>query len=497
MPHYRYYKSLLKSNELFLSIPRLLSAGLTTKLTGKRQNAVIEFFSDKEYYQRLYKFTFPISLQNLVAASLNMVGWVMVGQLGAVPVAAVGLANQIFFLLNLMLFGITTGSAMFTAQLWGKRDITNIRKVLGLALTLGLAAAMLFLVIAEVFPSFALGIYSQDLAVVVSGSEYLRIIGFSFPLFAISFCYAIVLRSTGDARTPLVVTFSSLVINTLVSYLLIFGKLGLPALGVHGAAIGFLVARVIEVVFYLILTYRNDSPAAAKLGELFRFDRDFAWQVLKPVLPVVANEILWSLGTSAYSVAYARISTESIAAMNIVSAVDQIALLLFNAMGHACAVLVGNCIGAGDKDTAFRYAARTEALGMLGALGVGAAVIASNNAILSMYNVSPLVIDYARRVLNILGVLLWLRSSNMILFIGIFRSGGDTRFAFFLDGVIIWVVGVPLAFIGAFIFHLPVYWVYLLQMSEEISKWLLGVYRFFSRKWIHNLAEVVGSYTRL
>ncbi len=464
---------------------------MPTSLSRQRHHAWINFFSDREYYRRLVKIALPITLQNLITSSLNMVGVVMIGQLGAVPVAAVGLANQVFFLLNLMLFGITTGSAMFTAQLWGKRDILNIRKVLGLALTLGLVAGMLFVVIAEFFPTWALGVYSQDPAVISLGSEYLRIIGFSFLLYAISFCYGVILRSTGDVQTPLMATFTSLSVNTLLSYILIFGKLGLPALGVHGAAIGVLTARVVECTIYLLLTYRKDSPAAATLRELFSFDRVFAWRVLKPVLPVVANEILWSTGTTAYSVVYARISTDAIAAMNIVTSVDQIALVLFNAIGHACAVLVGNRIGAGDAEQAFRYAARTEALGMLGAVGVGSAVIASANSVLSLYNVPPQVVDYARHVLTILGLLLWLRASNMILFIGIFRSGGDTRFAFILDGVIIWVVGVPLAFAGAFLFHLPVYLVYVLQMSEEISKWTLGVYRFFSRRWIHNLAEIV------
>ena len=466
---------------------------MATSLADKRRNPILSFFSDREYYRRLWKIALPIAVQNLVTASLNMVGGVMVGQLGDAPIAAVGLANQVFFLLNLLLFGITTGSAMFTAQLWGKRDIPNIRKVLGLALGLGLAVAGLFLVLGEVFPTWALSVYSQDPVVIALGSQYLRIIGFSFPLFAISFCYAIVLRSTGDVQTPMVVTLTSLALNTVLSFILIFGKLGLPPMGVQGAAIAVLVSRGVECGLYLLLTYRKDSPAAASLRELFSFDLAFARKVLLPVLPVVANELLWSTGTTAYMVIYARMSTDAIAAMNIVVAVDQMALVLFNALGHACAVMVGNRIGAGDSEQAFRYAARTEAISMLGALGVGGAVLLSSNAILSLYNVTPLVIAYARQVLIILGLLLWLRTSNMILFIGIFRSGGDTRFAFILDGVIIWVVGVPLAFAGAFLFHLPVYWVYLLQMSEEIAKWILGVYRFFSRKWIHNLAEIVGN----
>ncbi len=466
---------------------------MTSSIARKRRNSIIEFFSDKEYYQRLYKLALPIATQQFIMSSLNMVGVLMIGQLGDVPVAAVGLANQIYFLLNLMLFGITTGSAMFTAQLWGKRDILNIRKVLGLALTLGLMASTIFLVIAEFFPTWALSVYSQDPAVIAQGSDYLRLIGISFFLFAISYCYAIVLRSTGDVQTPLIATFTSLSVNTLLSYILIFGKLGIPTMGVSGAAIAFLISRAVECGLYLWLTYRRDSPAAANIRELFSYDRDFALRVLKPVLPVVANEILWSFGTTAYSVVYARISTDAIAAMNIVSSIDQMGLVLFGGLSHACAILVGNRIGAGEEDQAFRYAARSQALGILGAVGIGSIILASSSSILTLYNVSPTVIDYAHRVLTIIGLLLWLRVSNMILFIGIFRSGGDTRFALVLDGVIIWVVGVPLAFAGAFLFHLPVYWVYVLVMSEEITKWALGVYRFFSRKWIHNLADTVGS----
>lgn len=464
---------------------------MSTGAVISRSRSIISFFSDREYYQQLVKFAVPIALQALIMSSLNMVSWVMIGQLGAVPVAAVGLANQIFFLLNLMLFGIYTGCAMFTAQLWGVRDITNIRKVLGLALTLGLSAALLFFTIAEIFPVPALSIYSTDPAVIALGSQYLRIIGFTFFLYAISFGYSIVLRSTGDVQTPLVVTLISLTLNTLLSYLLIFGKLGFPTLGVYGAGIALVASRLVELVLLLFLVYRKRSPAAAKIKEMFSYDRKFARQVLKPVLPVVANEILWSMGITAYSVVYARISTDSIAAMNIVASIDQMALVLFNGIGHACAVMVGNRIGAGDRDQAFMYAARCEALGMLGGLAIGALILVSSELILSLYKVDPIVIEYVRRALIILGLLLWLRASNMIMFIGIFRSGGDTRFALILDGLIIWVVGVPLAFAGAFIFHLPVYWVYLLVMSEEITKWVLGAYRFFTRKWIHNLAQTV------
>jgi putative MATE family efflux protein len=465
---------------------------LSSNNVRKNLGALVGFFNDREYYRRLIKVGLPITLQQLIMSSLNMVGVVMIGQLGAAPVAAVGLANQIFFLLTLMLFGITSGSAMFTAQLWGKRDIRNIHKVLGLALTLGLIVATFFLIIAEFFPEQALSIYSKDPVVIALGSDYLRIIGFSFILYSISFCFSAVLRSTGDVQTPLIVTMTALSINTLLSYSLIFGKFGFPALGVQGAAIAVITSRVVECAGILFLTYRKKSPAAGRLKELFSYNLVFARRVLKPVLPVVANEILWSLGITAYSVVYARMGTNEIAAMNIVASIEQMAFVIFQGIGHACAILVGNRIGAGDEEQAFRYAGRSLSLGILGGVLIGSVILASRELVLSLYNVPPTVIDYAYHVLAIVGLLLWLRASNMILFIGIFRSGGDTRFAFLLDGIIIWVVGVPLAFTGAFIFHLPVYWVYLLVMSEEITKWLLGVYRFFSRKWIHNLAQTVG-----
>jgi len=457
------------------------------------KQAFFGIFSDREYYRRLVKIGVPIAFQQLIMSSLNMVGVIMIGQLGAPPVAAVGLANQIFFLLTLILFGITSGSAMFTAQLWGVRDIRNIRKVLGLAITLGVIVATFFLIIAEFFPASALSIYSKDPVVIALGSEYLRIIGFSFVFYAITFCYSSVLRSTGDVQTPLFVTFTALSLNAILSYALIFGKFGFPVMGVQGAAVAVLSTRSLECILLLFLIYRKKSPAAGKIKELFGYDRIFARRVLKPVLPVVANELLWSTGITAYSIVYARIGTDSIAAMNIAGSIEQMAFVLFQGIGHACAILVGNRIGAGDEEQAYRYAARSESLGILSGILIGSIILASRNLLLSLYNVSPTVLEYTFWVLTIMSLLFWLRGANMILYIGVIRSGGDTRFGFLMDGVVIWVVGVPLAFLGAFVFHLPVYWVYLLVMSEELVKWILGLYRFFTRKWIHNLTQTVGN----
>jgi Na+-driven multidrug efflux pump len=207
---------------------------------------LLRIYRDKEFFNRLFVIALPIILQYFISSSLNMVGTIMIGQLGDTAIAAVGLANQIFFLFALLMFGINSGSAIFTAQFWGKKDILNIRKVLGLSLALGLVGSAFFVGISVFFPQAIIGIYSKDPAVIAVGSQYLRIFGLSFGFTAITLCYSSVLRSTGDVRTPLLVSIAALSINTLLSYILIFGKFGMPALGVIGAAYAVLIARILE-----------------------------------------------------------------------------------------------------------------------------------------------------------------------------------------------------------------------------------------------------------
>ena len=229
------------------------------------------YLSDREYYSRIFKFALPIALQQLIFSSLNLTANVMVGQLGETAVASVGLANQIFFLLNLMVFGVGSGAAMFTAQLWGRRDIANIRRVLGLSLGISLAGALVFLVIAMFFPEQVLSIYTRDPLVIAQGSQYLRIFGFSFIFFAITATFSLVLRSIGEVRLPVSVTIFALFLNIVMSYVLIFGKLGIPAQGIYGAAYAILIARGVEALLMVLLTYARRLPPAGTPRQLFSF----------------------------------------------------------------------------------------------------------------------------------------------------------------------------------------------------------------------------------
>jgi putative MATE family efflux protein len=455
-------------------------------------SSLVEYYRDKAYFNELYHLAAPIALQNLITSSLGMVASVMVGQLGDGPMAAVAIAAQVFFLLNLILFGIASGSAMFTAQLWGSKDITNLRKVLGLCLILSLSTAVLFFILSEVFPTQILGIFSVDPQVIRLGSEYLKIFSWGFLFFAITSGYSAVLRSIGEVRLPMLVNVCALLLNVILNYGLILGKLGLPALGIQGAALAFAITRVVECLALIFFTYAKKYPIAASLAEMSKFNFGFIGKVFLPVLPVILNELLWSLAVSVYSVVYARIGTTSIAAMNIVTTVDNLAFVPIWGLSNAIAIMAGNRIGAGEKDAAYQNVGQT--LGITTAISavVGGIILVTRAPILGLYNVSAEVILNARIAMIVQGAWMVVRSLNAILVVGMMRSGGDTRYSLFLDGIIIWILGVPMAILAGFILHLPVYWVYLFVMSEELTKCILGLRRYFSRKWIHDLTQTVN-----
>ena len=441
---------------------------------------------DSKYLSQLFNLALPIIAQQFITSTLTLVGGIMVGQLGEVAVASVGLATQVSMLLFFLLFGVTSGCAIFTAQYWGKRDVPSIRKVLGVSLVMAVSGSSVFTLVALVFPDTALALYTRDPQVIALGSQYLRVLGLNFIATSITLAYSAVARSVGQVRIPMLASIIALTFNTLLSYGLVFGKFGLPSLGALGIGWGTTISRYIELGVLMYLIYSRRSPAAASPREL-RFDSGFFNRVISRALPVAMNEFLWSLGVNMYILVYARISTEAIAAVNILGTIEGLAFTAFLGISEGCAILVGNRIGAGEDKTAIRYARNSIILATAGAILVGMILALMANPILSLYQVSELVKDYSRQIFMAFGLTLWVRVSNLVIFIGILRSGGDTRFAFIVDASSVWFVGVPVAFIAAFVLRQPVYIVYLMVAVEELVKFIIGLRRFRSRLWINNV----------
>ena len=440
--------------------------------------------------RELLTIAIPISFQQLIYASLNMIDVFMVGQLGETAIAAVGLSNQVFFVLILILFGATSGMAIFTAQFWGKHEIEPIRKVLGMSLITATCVALIFTLVATLMPEAVLGFYTDDTEVIDLGSSYLRIVGFTYIAVAIATAYIAVLRSIQLIRLTIIATVSALTFKTILGYGLIFGIGGLPELGVRGAAIGTASGWTLELVLLLILIYTQKTPLAANPLTLFSFDKAFFGRVLKTVWPAVANELFWSFGITTYYAIYAHIGTDSIAAVNINATIEELGFVVFMGLANGCAVMVGNRIGARKKDEAYEIVRRVIIIGVTFAVIVGVIIFFLRDVVVGRYDLSPSGAKNVRMLMLMMACTLWIRMFNFSTFVGALRAGGDTRFALIMEICSIWLIGVPAAYIAAFVFHLPVYYVYLAVSIEEIAKAFVSGWRFKSKKWIHDLVNI-------
>lgn len=448
------------------------------------------FLRDKDFLRAALALAVPVAFQQLITAMLNMIDVLMVSQLGDAAVAALGLANQIFFLLILFLFGTTSGMAIFTAQYWGKGDLENIRKVLGICLALSVSAAAVFSAAAIFAPEALMGFYTTDPEVIRLGSDYLRIVGVSYVLMAISVSYISILRSITQVTMTVIVSVIALVLKTILGYALIFGHFGLPVLGVRGAAIGTAVGWAFECILLLVLVYARRTPLAASPLTFFHFDRAFLFKVLRTSVPAALNEVIWSFGITTYTAVYARIGTNAIAAININATVEELVFVLFIGLGNACSVMVGNKIGEKDKETAFEYSRRFTILAVLLAVLGGVVVFFLRDVVPTWYPISPAAVENLRNIMLVYSCSAWLRVYNFMLFIGALRAGGDTKFAMFTELFSIWVIGVPAALIGGFVLHLPVYYVYALVLLEEAAKAIIVTRRYLSRLWINDLVNI-------
>ncbi|MFZ5354165.1 MAG: MATE family efflux transporter [Bacillota bacterium] len=444
---------------------------------------------DRVFYKTLLSIALPIAMQNLISSALNMVDTLMIGQLGASSIAAVGQANQVFFQFVLIMFGINSSCAIFTAQFWGKKDVLNIRKVLGLSLITGSIVSITFTLSAFFAPRFILSLFIKDPVVIELGSQYLRVVSISYLFTTISFAYSFGCRSIGQAKLPMVISAIALLTNTALNYVLIFGKFGFPEMGVRGAALATVIARIVETILVLIIIYSKRGVLAGSLKDMFSLSMSFVKRVFKTGLPVIANEAFWALGMIMYTVAFGRISTEAVASVHIANTVQNIFMVVAFGMGNACATMLGHEIGAGNKERTYSYAITFSILGTGVGILLGAGLIVASPLILSLFNITPEVYRASKIVLIISGLLMAVRIFNTQLIIGILRSGGDTTFSLLLEMGGVWGVGVPLAFLGALVFKLPVYWVYALLALEEITKAALGLPRVLSKKWIKSVVE--------
>ena len=443
--------------------------------------------ADRKFLRNMLKIALPIMIQNLVTSSLNMADTIMVGKLGEVEIAAVGIANQYFFFFTMILVGLCGGCSVFISQYWGKRDFTNIKRILGLGLVSVLLVSIVFMAAGFINPGKIISVFNKDPIVIELGGKYLFIVLFSYIFTAITFIYSYSLRSIGNTVAPLVVNIAALLCNVFFNYILIFGKFSAPALGVEGAAIATLIARVVEAIILVFLVYKDNGVLAANLTELKDINLDFVKKSYKIIVPVLLNDVLWAIASLIYSVVYGRMGTGPTAAVQITNTVSNMFMVVTFGMASASAIMVGNSIGEGKEEQTIDYAKKFMGISLYASIILGTILALTSPLILELFNVSNEVRRSTLIMLYIISFIFIVRFLGMVIIVGILRGSGDARSSLIIEGSTMWFIGVPLTIMGAFLFKLPVHLVYALAILEEVAKLFLGLIRLKSRKWIINI----------
>lgn len=447
----------------------------------------------EKYFKSMLALAIPISIQSLFQASLSMIDQIMIGQLGEDVVAAVGLGSRFPFVLLITLSAIASAASIFAAQFYGQKDMDGIAKAIGGTAAFGIIVTIIFTIISLAFPHQVLRIYTKDIAIIKMGSEYLKIIAIGYiPMLFIGI-YSSVLRSIERVKFPMYTGLCSISINTLLNYILIFGKFNAPRMGLCGAALATTLSRFIELLLIVGMVYMKKYPIAFRIDKIFNISSEFMRKLFMVMWPLVINEFFWALGETLYSAIYGRMGTVQVAAMTLTYPVQSLSIGLFSGVSGAAAIMIGNSLGQKDNEKAFNYSKEYIKLGIIGSSFFGVLMIVLSGVYTSMYNVSPESKHYTVKLLIVFSSVLWIKVSNMIIGGAVLRSGGETKYTLILDMVGTWGIGIPIGLISAFIFKLPVYWVYFLISMEELVRFLIGLKLVYSKKWMKNIQNISPS----
>ena len=324
---------------------------------------------ERSFYRSLLALTLPVALQNVISYSVNLMDTLMLGGLGEVALSATSLANQVFFIYTVAIFGVAGGAIVLCSQYWGKKDMAHIRKVVRLAVQAVFCAVSVLTLLSLAFPHQILRIFTPDAQVIEAGASYLSVVAFSYLPYALASCYLSSLRGTEQVKMTVGVYGCSFFVNVIFNYIFIFGKLGAPALGVRGAAVGTVCARCSELILALIYMYTKEKLVGFRVKDCFTWDKELLGEYFRHSLPVVGNELLWGFGSTVTSIIMGQISRTFVAASSITMVLHQLSFVTLNGVGNAAAVLTGRTVGEGSYARVQRVANTLVALSFgLGAL---------------------------------------------------------------------------------------------------------------------------------
>ena len=452
---------------------------------GRRGNIQESAQWENSFRRELIGIALPVTLQSLLQSSFAMVDQLMIGQLGSESIAGIGLGGKFASIYTVVLGAVAAAAGIMTAQYVGAEDEEGVGRGYYLNLFLGLLLAAGFMAVCCLFPHEVMRLYTKDGGVRSQAANYLQIYAVSFPLSAISTIMAVFLRCIGKAVWPLAASFFSVLLNTGLNYLFIFGAGPASAMGVRGAAVASVIAQAAGLVLTGVYFWH--------LGKERRPCRSFSmskksWvQYLGILMPILVCEFVWSLGENGYAVIYGRLGTDSCAAMTMTGPVQGLTIGLLSGVAQAEGIMIGRRLGKAAYEEAYRDGKRMMLCGVMGSAVLSLLLLLLGRTYVSVYNVDLQVQAISYRILLVFALISPIKVQNMILGGGIIRSGGMTRYVMWIDMIGTWVFGVPLGCLAAFVWKLPIPQVYFILSLEEVVRFILSVIIFRRRNWMKRL----------
>lgn len=441
----------------------------------------------KTFYKKALGIAVPVTLQSLLQSSFSVVDQIMTGQLGSTNIAGIGLAGKFASIFSVLVSAIATAAGIMIAQYIGKKDEERTSRSFVGNLFVGILLALLFLGLCLLIPAQIMGIYTSDGEVRMTAEGYLRIVSFSFLPMAGSVMLSTLLRCMEAASFPLYAGMAAALVNTLLNYLLIFGKFDFPKMGANGAALATVISQIIGfLILYFFYQYRYRKQMARSSFTFGQMKAEIR-QYLKILLPILACEFLWSLGENVYAVIYGHIGTTACAAMTLTAPIQMLFIGALSGLSQAAGILIGKTLGKGVYEEAYQDSKKLMKAGVVGSLILSVILILTSGLYVRIFPVADDVRAITRQILFAFALVAPLKVENMILGGGIIRSGGKTEYVMWIDMIGTWLFGVPLGFLTAFVLHLDIPFVYFILSLEEGVRLLISLFIFRKRKWMERL----------
>lgn len=439
------------------------------------------------FFKNMWSIALPVTLQALLQSSFSMIDQVMIGQLGEVSIAGIGLGGKFASMYSVVLGAIAAAAGIMIAQYVGQENDRQLQKGFSVNLLAAVLLAAVFTALGMGMPEGLMGLYTTDVATIGCAAEYLRIYAAAFlPMAGISLL-SVLLRCLDAATLPLVVSFAAVGCNTGLNYLLIFGKCGFPALGVKGAAIASVTSQVAALLLLVVFFWRILKIKGRKLHFDICMDQVHRRQYAGILFPILVCEFLWSLGENIYAGIYGHMGTDACAAMTMTGCVQGLVMGALRGVAQAAGIMIGKQLGNSDEEGAYRDAKRFMGCGVAGSLVLSTALVLLAPAYVRIYQVEPQVSVLTRQILIAFAVIAPVKVQNMILGGGIIRSGGKTKYDMAVGFIGTWLFGVPLGLLAAFVWKLSIPWVYFILSLEEVVRLLLSLILFRRKIWMDQL----------